>query len=277
LPRSKRIKQRWAARPQPGGGGCPASTRPGTRAAAKSQGRQARSASPTAPPRAPSANANKRSVGSATARNGGPAARVASAWSNDGTDWVAAGTRGIPVSSVWVGLGVICRQPGQHQPASWPSSPAGNPNPQSQSHSHSLHTLPAAICRRGPRAQLRLHGRPKTAFLRRKVARGVRFWNTRRGTRTTPRYSPISTPELHRPGAKSSATSSCEHRKIGLAGRPAFGEASFQHEIGRRRRQRSSPRATEAEISQALLSATICRAIAADSSSSTTGVRSTSR
>jgi hypothetical protein len=37
------------------------------------------------------------------------------------------------------------------------------------------------------------------------------------------------------------------------------------------------PGATEAEISQALLSATICRAIAADSSSSTTGVRSTSR
>src|SRR6202040_1757318 len=80
----------------PGGGGC-SSTRPRTRRPRKPRASSA-SASPTAPPRAPSANANKRSVGSATARNGGPAARVASAWSNDGMDWVAAGTRGMPES-----------------------------------------------------------------------------------------------------------------------------------------------------------------------------------
>jgi hypothetical protein len=97
LPRSKRIKQRWAAR-RTWWRRMPASTRPRTRRPRKPRASSA-SASPTAPPRAPSANASKRSVGSATARNGGPAARVASAWSNDGMDWVAAGTRGMPESS----------------------------------------------------------------------------------------------------------------------------------------------------------------------------------
>ena len=97
LPRSKRIKQRWAAR-RTWWRRMPASTRPRTRRPRKPRASSA-SASPTAPPRALSANASKRSVGSATARNGGPAARVASAWSNDGMDWVAAGTRGIPESS----------------------------------------------------------------------------------------------------------------------------------------------------------------------------------
>ena len=67
-------------------------------AAAKAKASSA-SASPTAPPRAPSANANKRSVGFAPARNGEPAARVASAWSNDGMDSTAAGTRAMPESS----------------------------------------------------------------------------------------------------------------------------------------------------------------------------------
>ena len=97
LPRSKRIKQRWAAR-RTWWRRMPASTRPRTRRPRKPRASSA-SASPTAPPRALSANANKRSVGSATARNGGPAARVASAWSNDGMDWVAAGTREMPESS----------------------------------------------------------------------------------------------------------------------------------------------------------------------------------
>jgi hypothetical protein len=97
LPRSKRIKQRWAAR-RTWWRRMPASTRPRTRRPRKPRASSA-SASPTAPPRALSANASKRSVGSATARNGGPAARVASAWSNDGMDSIAAGTRGIPESS----------------------------------------------------------------------------------------------------------------------------------------------------------------------------------
>ena len=43
--------------------------------------------------------------GTKTARNGGPAARVASAWSNDGMDWVAAGTRGIPESGAGLASG----------------------------------------------------------------------------------------------------------------------------------------------------------------------------
>src|ERR1700726_2475455 len=97
LPRSKRIKQRWAAR-RTWWQRMPAYTRPRTRRPRKPRASSA-SAPPTAPPRALSANASKRSVGSATARNGGPAARVASAWSNDGMDLIAAGTRGMPVSS----------------------------------------------------------------------------------------------------------------------------------------------------------------------------------
>src|SRR4029077_13850949 len=97
LARSKPIKQRWAAR-RTWWRRMPASTRPRTRRPPKPKASSA-SASPTAPPRALSANASKRSVGSATARNGAPAARVASAWSNDGMDWVAAATRGIPESS----------------------------------------------------------------------------------------------------------------------------------------------------------------------------------
>src|SRR5258708_8442771 len=91
------ICERWAAR-RTWWRRMLASTRPRTRRPRKPRASSA-SASPTAPPRALSANASKRSVGSATARNGGPAARVASAWSNDGMDWVAAGTRGIPESS----------------------------------------------------------------------------------------------------------------------------------------------------------------------------------
>ena len=41
-------------------------------------------------------NASRRNAGSATARNGAPDARVASAWSSDGTDAIAAGTREMP-------------------------------------------------------------------------------------------------------------------------------------------------------------------------------------
>ena len=54
------------------------------------------SAFPIAPPRAPSANANRRSAGSATARNGGPGARDASALSSDDTALTAADTRATP-------------------------------------------------------------------------------------------------------------------------------------------------------------------------------------
>jgi IS5 family transposase len=43
-------------------------------------------ASPIALPRARSASASRRSAGSVTGRNGGPAPRAASAWSSDGTD-----------------------------------------------------------------------------------------------------------------------------------------------------------------------------------------------
>jgi len=65
-------------------------------AAAKAKGVKRASASPTVRPRARSANASKKSAGSATARNGAPAPRVASAWSSDGTVSVAAGTKGMP-------------------------------------------------------------------------------------------------------------------------------------------------------------------------------------
>jgi hypothetical protein len=95
----------------------------------------------------------------------------------------------------------------------------------------------------------------------------------RRGTRR-------SRPRTPPPGAKSSATSSCELRTIGLSGGIAGTSPSARRPFNTRSAASTPtilPRATEAEIGQALLSATICRAIAADSSSSTTGVRSTSR
>ena len=69
--------------------------RPRTRQPRKPRASSA-SAFPIALPRAVSANASRRSAGFATARNGAPDARVASAWSSDGTDSTAAGTREMP-------------------------------------------------------------------------------------------------------------------------------------------------------------------------------------
>src|ERR1700737_2284353 len=57
------------------------------------------SAFPIALPRAPSANASRRSAGSATARNGAPDVRVASAWSSGGTVSIAADTEAMPECS----------------------------------------------------------------------------------------------------------------------------------------------------------------------------------
>jgi IS5 family transposase len=56
-------------------------------------------ASPMARPKASSANASRRSAGSATARNGGPDARVGSAWSSAGIGSIAADTKEMPECS----------------------------------------------------------------------------------------------------------------------------------------------------------------------------------
>ena len=61
-------------------------------AAAKAKGVNA-SASQIALPKMRNANASRRSGGSAMVRNGGPDARVASAWSSDGMGSIAAATR----------------------------------------------------------------------------------------------------------------------------------------------------------------------------------------
>jgi transposase, IS5 family len=61
-------------------------------AAAKAKGVK-RVCIPNRSTKARNANASRRSVGSATARNGGPDARAASAWSSDGTGSIAAATR----------------------------------------------------------------------------------------------------------------------------------------------------------------------------------------
>jgi len=57
------------------------------------------------------------------------------------------------------------------------------------------------------------------------------------GPATPPRYKremrPSRTARSVRIGCPAHDRRACEHWKIGLAGRPAFGEASFQHEIGR--------------------------------------------
>src|ERR1700730_12047125 len=160
LARSKRIKQRWAAR-RTWWRRMPASTRPRTRRPRKPRASSA-SASPTAPPRALSANATKRSVGSGADRSGGPAARVASALSNDGMDWVAAGTRGIPESSAGSASGRLPTT-WSTSAASWPSSPADNPNP-NPTHFTTCRRRPAG----GSARPASLHGRPKTAFRPRK-------------------------------------------------------------------------------------------------------------
>ena len=60
--------------------------------------------SPIAPPRAPSASANRRSVGSATDRSGGPDRRGASAWSSAATASAVADTRATTACAVgWDG------------------------------------------------------------------------------------------------------------------------------------------------------------------------------
>ena len=76
----------------------PHSTRPTTRQRRKPKASSA-SAFPIAPPKAPRANANRRSAGSATARNGAPDARGASAWPNADTASTAAATRVRPECS----------------------------------------------------------------------------------------------------------------------------------------------------------------------------------
>ena len=73
----------------------PHSTPPRTRQQRKPRASNA-SAFPTARPRAPSASASRGSAGSATARNGGPDARDASAWPSGGTGSTAADTKAMP-------------------------------------------------------------------------------------------------------------------------------------------------------------------------------------
>jgi hypothetical protein len=70
----------------------PGSTPPGMKPRRRPAASNA-SASPIAPPRASPASASRRSGGSATARNGGPDARDASAWPNGGTGSIAATTK----------------------------------------------------------------------------------------------------------------------------------------------------------------------------------------
>ncbi len=156
LPRSKRIKQRWAAR-RTWWRRMPASTGPRTRRPRKPRASSA-SASPTAPRRALSANASKRSVGSATARNGG---RLRGSHQRGQT---TAWTSSQPVQGGCRNQALgrprgDCRQPGQHQPRHGQSAQRVIPIP------IPTHFTP---CRRRPAggsARLALsHGRPKTAF-----------------------------------------------------------------------------------------------------------------
>ena len=79
----------------PGGGGRRHSTPPRTRPPRRPRASNA-SAFPIARPRAPSASASRRSAGSATARNGAPDARGASAWSSGDTASTAAATKATP-------------------------------------------------------------------------------------------------------------------------------------------------------------------------------------
>ena len=76
----------------------PVSTRPKMRRQRKPRASSA-SAFPIALPRAPSANASRRNAGSATARNGAPDARSASAWSSGDTVSIAAAIEAMPECS----------------------------------------------------------------------------------------------------------------------------------------------------------------------------------
>ena len=84
----------------------PPSTPPRMRQPRKQKASSA-SAFPTARPRALNANASRGSAGSATARNGAPDARAASAWSSDDMGLTVAATKAIAGMKRWVGLGVI--------------------------------------------------------------------------------------------------------------------------------------------------------------------------
>jgi len=121
----KRIKQRWAGTPAPGGGGMPASTRPRTRRPRKPRASSA-SASPTAPPRARSGKTRaKESVGF---RNGqkwrtGCEGRISvvqtTAWTQ--SQPVQGGYRNQALGRP---SGVIADKPGPTSAASWPKQPS---------------------------------------------------------------------------------------------------------------------------------------------------------
>ena len=102
---SRRIKHCWDAR-RAWWRRTPHSTLPRTRRPRRQRASSA-SAFPIARPKASNANASRESAGSATARNGAPGAKDASAWSSGDTASTRCRYKGYVGMNRWVGLGVI--------------------------------------------------------------------------------------------------------------------------------------------------------------------------